>query len=435
MLTQYSPPRMAALFEDRARLERWWQVELAALDAHEALGHAPPGTGVEARACVPAIDRRLVEEVGERRKTTGHDVAAFVDVISARLGRHGRWFHFGLTSADVIDTANGLLLVEAVDLLDEGLDGLERLLAEQAQRYASAPVMGRTHGMHAEPTTLGAKIAIWVSRVGRDRARLAGARRTVGVGNVSGPVGTYANVDPEIEERTCAALGLERVVNAQFVSRDRYAEYLWACACVATTVEAMCTQIRLLHTSEVGEVQEAFRDGQKGSSSMPHKKNPSMSMELVGLSRVVRAYLVAAMESTAVWQEGDTTALAVERVVLPDASCLALFMVEQMSALVEGLIVDEAAMLARFDAAQGLPFSSALLHVLVEAGVERDVAYRAMQAAARAARGEGISLDEAFRRVAPVALSDERLEEAMSLERALRNVRVVTETAMRDVGR
>lgn len=428
-MTQYSPARMAALFSDRARLGRWWQVEVAALDAHETLGHAPPGTGAGARACVPAIDRQLMQEVAERRGTTGHDVAAFVDVIAARLGRHAPWFHFGLTSADVIDTANGLLLVKAIDLLDDGLRGLERLLADQVRQYASTPIMGRTHGMFAEPTTLGAKIAVWASRVGRDRDRLAGARRVIAVGNLSGPVGTYANVDPAVEELACAALGLARVVNAQFVSRDRYADYLWACACIATTVEALCTQIRLLHTSEVGEVQEEFHDGQKGSSSMPHKKNPSASMELVGLSRVLRGYLVSTMESTAAWQEGDTTALAVERVVLPDASCLALFMVERMSALVEGLIIDEAAMRAKFDDAQGLPFSSALLHVLVEAGVERDVAYRAMQATAHVARSEGIRLDEAFRREAPVALPDEQLEEAMSLERALRYVHAVTGVA------
>lgn len=396
MLQQYSPIRMTSLFSDRARLNRWWEVELAALEAQEVTGHVPSGTSATAQSQLPGIDEAVVAAVGERRKVTGHEMAAFVDVCCGRLEGTGRWLHYGLTSADVIDTANGLLLVRAVDLLDHGLADLEGVLVSRAQEFARTPTVGRTHGMHAEPVTFGAKIAISAARVERDRERLAYVRRVVGIANLSGPVGNYLNVDPAVEERACAALGLRTALNAQFVSRDRYADYVYACAAIGGTVEAICTQLRLLHTSEVGEVQEAFRDGQKASSSMPHKKNPSVSMELVGLSRVLRSYLVAAMESTAVWQEGDTTALAVERVVLPDASNLTLYLLEQATALMEGLVVDTAAMRRHLDEAGGLPLSSSLMHVLIEAGVERDQAYRTVQAAAAQARADGVPLRDAL---------------------------------------
>lgn len=424
MLTQYSPPRIAALFDDRSRLERWWEVELAALDAQEALGNAPPGTGARARERVPAIDEAVLRDVSERRRTTGHEVAAFVDVICDRLGRDAQWFHFGLTSADTIDTANGLLLVRAIELLEGARERLAQVLGDRALEHEQTPVMGRTHGMFAEPTTLGAKIAVWAARVRRDKERLASARRTAGVGNLSGPVGNYANVDPRVEQHVCEVLGLERVENAQFVSRDRYAQYVWACANVATTVEAIATQVRLLHMSEVHEVHESVRQGQKGSSSMPHKENPALSMELCGLARVVRGYLVTSMESTVAWQEGDTTSLAVERIVLPDVSSLTCYMLEQASALVGTLEVDREAMLEKFDDASGLFFSSSLMHLLIEGGLERDAAYRLMQRAAASARRERLSLQDAFAREQTGAIDGDQLAGAFSLERVLRNVGV-----------
>lgn len=428
MLTQYSPAGMAPLFSDRARVARWWEVELAALDAQEALGHAPPGTTAAARAHVPSIDQRLLGDIAQRRTVTGHEVAAFVDVIGDRLGRDAQWLHFGLTSADIIDTANGLLLVRALDVLAERARALAAVIVARADEHRHTPIMGRTHGMFAEPTTVGAKLAIWVSRVERDRRRLEAAREVVGVANMSGPVGNYSNVDPRVEQHACAVLGLARAVNAQFVSRDRYAEYVWACANIATTIEAIATQVRLLHASEVAEVHETFRDGQKGSSSMPHKKNPSVSMELCGLARVVRGYLTTSMESTVIWQEGDTASLAVERIVLPDVSNLTCFSLEQASRLVDALELDPVAMQEKFDAAAGLPFSSSLMHELIEAGLERKVAYRVMQRCAAAARREHLTLQEAFAREDLGELEAERISTAFSLERALRHVGEVTDS-------
>lgn len=396
MLEQYTPVGMISLFSDEARLARWWEVELAALEAQETTGHLPAGTAAAARDQLPEIDDVLVQDVQERRKVTGHEMAAFVDVLCGRIEGVGRWLHFGLTSADVIDTANSLLLVRAIDLFDQALAELEQLLMQRAREYARAPMIGRTHGMHAEPITFGSKLAVWATRVGRDRARCRYVRDTVGVGNLSGPVGNYLNVDPRVEDLVCTALGLSRALNAQFVSRDRYADYVWACASIGGTVEAICTQLRLLHASEVGEVQEAFGAGQKSSSSMPHKRNPSMSMELVGLCRVLRGHLIASMESTAVWHEGDTTALAVERVVLPDASKLALYLVERTTAVMERLIVETSTMERRLNEAGGVPFASSLMHLLIEEGVERDQAYRVVQAAAARAGKEGASLRDAL---------------------------------------
>lgn len=426
MLDQYCPPPMASLFTDRARLARWLQVELAVLDAQESLGHVPPGAGATARGTLPAIDEQFAAEVSERRLVTGHEMAAFVDVLGRRLGPSSRWLHFGLTSADVIDTANGLLLTRAAGLLDEALEGFRQVLARRAREFDSAPIMGRTHGMFAEPTTFGAKVALWALRVGRDRDRLAVARKAVAVGSLSGPVGNYANIDPRAEAMACASLGLEPAVNAQFVARDRYAEYVWACASIGSTIEHICTGVRLLHASEVAEVRELFRDGQKGSSSMPHKENPSVSMELCGLSRVLRGYLVTSMENTAVWHEGDTTALAAERVVLPHVSNLTFYAIGKAASLVESLVIDQAAMLEKFERARGLPLSSSVMHVLIQAGMDRDAAYRMMQAAAAEALAQGVTLREAFAGQPITPVPDERLDEAFSLDHALRNAHVIT---------
>ena len=424
MLEQYCPTRMASLFSDRARLARWWEVELAALEAQEATGHAPPGTAAVARSRLTEIDDDLLRQVGERRKVTGHEMAAFVDVLCGRLGAAGRWIHFGLTSADVIDTGNSILLLRASDLLEESLARLEEVLARRARELANAVMIGRTHGMHAEPLTFGTTLAIWAARAERDRTRLSSARDRFGVGNLSGPVGNYLNVDPRVEEHACAALGLRRAVNAQFVSRDRYAEYVFACVCIGNTTEAICTQLRLLHASEIGEVQEWFGPDRKGSSSMPHKKNPSVSMELTGLSRVLRSYLMASLESTAVWQEGDTTALAVERVVLPDVSNLTLYLLDQVTALVKHLVVDAATMRRHLDEAGTLPFSSSLMHRLIEAGAERDQAYRLVQTAASRARAEGLTLQDALPSEALEMLQGDADAGVFGVERVLRHVEI-----------
>jgi adenylosuccinate lyase len=425
MLEEYSPPAMAELFDVRARMQRWLEIEMAAMDAEEQLGHAPAGTAATARAHAPRVDEELVDAVRERRHVTGHEMAAFVDVVGAQLGSAETWFHAGLTSADVIDTGNGLMLRRACDVLASRLTELRDAVARLATEHASTPIMGRTHGMYAEPTTFGAKLTGWALRLDRDRERLESARAMVAVGQLSGPVGTYSNIDPRVEEAVCASLGLGRSVNGQFVARDRYAQYVWACANIATTIEAIATQVRLLHTSEVGEVHEAFRSGQKGSSSMPHKKNPTLSMELCGLARVVRGYLVTSMESTVIWQEGDTTSLAVDRVVLPDVSNLTCYQLERALVLVESLDVDTAAMLEKFELSGGLPFSPAVMQALIEGGVDRDAAYRMVQAAAAIASREGVGLESAFVSANGDTIAREDLARAFSLEHALRNVPVV----------
>ncbi len=378
----------------------------------------------------PRVDAAFVRAVAERERTTDHDVAAFVDVVQAAIGQpEGSWIHYGLTSSDVVDTALCATLTQAADLLIEAGRQLVAALKARAVETIGVPVTGRTHGMQAEPTTFGAKFSLWALQAGRDVERLRAARDRVAVGKLSGAVGTYSNIDPRVEEHVCRALGLTPTPATQVVSRDRHAEYLWACASVGATVESIATEVRHLASSELGEVEEPFKPGQKGSSAMPHKRNPILSERLCGLARVLRGYLVAGLEDVALWHERDISHSSVERVVLPDASALALYVLQKAEGLVEGLVIHPERALATLERGSlGLVFSQSVLLALVAGGASRDDAYRIVQRDARQACRRGPALPPGPRGgPRGHAVCRRALDEAFDLTRALRHVHRFTD--------
>ncbi|MCU1493967.1 MAG: Adenylosuccinate lyase [Acidimicrobiaceae bacterium] len=429
MIPRYSLPEMAALFTDEARLGLWLEVELLAVEAWSKLGVVPPEHAAAVRSRAPKADAALVAAVAEREAVTDHDVAAFVDVVQESIGApEGSWVHHGLTSSDVVDTALSATLVAAADLLIEASGELVAALKRSALRYAELPMLGRTHGMHAEPTTFGVKLALFCLQADRDRDRLRRARTAIAVGKLSGAVGTYSNIDPAVEEHVCAALGLRPVPATQVIARDRHAELLYACASVGATIEGLATELRHLQRSEVAETEEAFGAGQKGSSAMPHKRNPITSERLVGMARVLRGYLVAGLEDIALWHERDISHSSVERIVLPDANLLAYYCLRRMTRLIDNLVVREDRMLENLLVGSlGLVFSQPVLLALVAAGATRDAAYRIVQRAARTSYEQRRPFREVLEadpdlvaalgahRVAPT------LDEAFDLARALRH--------------
>src|SRR5580658_4509314 len=424
MIPRYSPPDMAALFTDTARFAMWLEVELLATDALAMEGLVPTEDAATCLAKAPTVDDAFVAEVLEREKVTDHDVAAFVDVVQDRIGAPaGSWIHYGLTSSDVVDTALSATLARAADLLLADLDAFVAALKARALELMDVPVTGRTHGMHAEPTTFGAKFALWALQADRDRVRLRAARAAVAVGKLSGAVGTYSNIEPAVEAYVCGALGLTPVPATQVIARDRHAEYLYAMASIGATVELMCTEIRHLARSEVGEAEEPFRAGQKGSSSMPHKRNPILSERLCGLARLQRGYLGAGLEDVALWHERDISHSSVERVALPDASLLACYMLRKATGLAVGLVVHpERALKNLTEGTLGLVFSQSVLLALVSSGLTRDEAYRIVQRDARLAWEEQRPLRTILEADAEVTLDTAQLNAAFDLTRTLRHV-------------
>ncbi len=377
MIPRYSLAPMAALFTDEARYRAWLEVEILATEGQAEVGVVPP-------AAVTAIRDRAdftVAEIEAREQITEHDVAAFVDVVQVHIGEpEAAWLHYGLTSSDVVDTALSLTLVRATDLLLESVDALVKVLVAQAHKYSGVPMVGRTHGIHAEPTTFGAKVSLWALAAQRDRERVARARAGIAVGKLSGAVGTFSNIDPQVEQYVCKKLGLTPVPATQVIARDRHAELLYACASLGATVESFALEIRHLQRTEVREVEEPFRSGsQKGSSAMPHKRNPVKCEQICGLARVLRANLQAGLENVALWHERDISHSSVERIVLPDSLNLAYYITEKFRAIAEGMVVYPERMLENLHASYGLVFSQPVLLALVEAGCSRDDAYRMVQ--------------------------------------------------------
>ena len=428
MIPRYSRPAMAALFTDEARLARWLEVEVLVAEALASVGVVPEDDAKAIRERAPEVTAAFVAAVAERERVTDHDVAAFVDVVQAAVGPPaGKWVHHGLTSSDVVDTALCATLTEAADLLVRASGELVAALKRRALEFRSTPMVGRTHGVHAEPTTFGAKLALWCLQADRDRTRLLRAREAVAVGKLSGAVGTYSNVDPQVERRVCEALGLTPVPASQVIARDRHAEYLWACACAGASVEQFATEVRHLQRTEVREVEEPFRVGQKGSSAMPHKRNPITCERLSGLARVLRANVGPGLEDVALWHERDISHSSVERVILPDSSILTDYVLAKMRDVVEGMRVHPARMLDNINLSHGLVFSQPVLLALVAAGLSRDDAYRVVQEVAMAAWEGGTSFRSLLEADGRVPLTAEQLDEAFSLERALRNVGSVFE--------
>ncbi len=422
MIPRYSLPPMADLFTDEAKYGTWLEVEVLATEAWATLGVVPEADARAVRERA-GFDARAVEE---RERVTEHDVAAFVDVVQERVGQPaGAWVHYGLTSSDVVDTALSVTLTRAVDLLLDAAGTLESVIAGRARELRDTAMIGRTHGVHAEPTTFGAKLALWAMQVRRDRVRLLRARDAIAVGKLSGAVGTYSNVDPRVEAYVCDHLGLRPVPATQVLARDRHAEFLYACASVAATVESFALEIRHLQRTEVREVEEPFRAGaQKGSSAMPHKRNPVKCEQLCGLARVVRANLQAGLEDVALWHERDISHSSVERIVLADSALLAFYELVKFASIVEGMHVYPERMLENLDASYGLVFSQPVLLALVESGLSRDDAYRIVQRNAMATWEQRRPFLDVLRADADVraALPGERLAACFDLKRALANV-------------
>jgi adenylosuccinate lyase len=415
---------MAALFTDEARLRMWLEVELLAVEGWAEIGEVPAEVAKAVRARAPKVDAPFVAAVAERERVTDHDVAAFVDVVQTAIGQpEGSWVHYGLTSSDVVDTAQCATLVQAADLLLEASDALVSVLKRRAAEFIDTPMAGRTHGMQAEPTTFGAKLALWCLQADRDRRRLRTARDGIAVGKLSGAVGTYSNIDPRVECHVCRELGLVPVPATQVIARDRHAELLYACAASGSTVETIATEVRHLARTEVGEVEEAFGAGQKGSSAMPHKRNPILSERLAGLARVLRGYIQPALEDVALWHERDISHSSVERVILPDALLLTYYLLRKTAALVDGLVVHAGRMRANVvEASLGLVFSQSVLLGLVASGMPRDDAYRIVQRDARTAWEQGRALRAVLEEDPEVGLDEAGLDDAFSLKRALAHV-------------
>ena len=433
MIDRYSLPEMATLFDDEARFARWLEVELLATEAWSALGVVPAVDADWARAHAPVVDGAFVAEVAAREAVTDHDVAAFVDVVQQHIGGSaGKWIHYGLTSSDVVDTALCSTLTAAADLLVDAASGLIAVLKRRAHEHRDAAMAGRTHGVHAEPTTFGVKLALWCLQVDRDRTRLRHARDAIAVGKLSGAVGTYSNIDPAVEASVCAALGLVPVPATQVISRDRHAQYLYACASVGATIEMIATEVRHLQRTEVSEVEEGFRAGQKGSSAMPHKRNPITAERLSGLARILRGNLSAGLEDVSLWHERDISHSSVERVILPDSSLLAYYVLRKCASLIDGLRVDAGKMLANLDLSLGLVFSQPVLLALVASGLTRDDAYRIVQEDAASARADGKPFRSVLEADVRVSLTADQLDDAFGLDRALRNT-ASTFAAMEEV--
>ena len=427
MIERYSRPAMKRVWSEEGRLARWLEVELAALDAWADLGVVPADAAAQVRERAKPPSPERVAEIEQR---TQHDLAAFVDAVAQAVGPAGRWLHYGLTSSDVLDTATALQVREAGALIVAGLDAALEAVIRRAEEHRETVTAGRTHGVHAEPTTFGAKLAGWAFELERDRERVVTALAGMRVGKLAGAVGTYGGGDPEVERIACERLGLvPEIVSTQVVPRDRHAELLAALAVTAASLERFATEVRHLARTELREVQEPFRGGQKGSSAMPHKRNPVVAERICGLARVVRSAAVVALENVALWHERDISHSSAERIVLPDAFLALDYMLDRFAWLVDGLVVDAARMRRNLDSSHGLVSSQRVLLALVAAGLARDEAYRLVQRSALAAWDEERDFRELLAADAEVTarLGPDELAEAFDLGRALEHVDVLFE--------
>jgi len=377
VIARYARPEMRRIWSEEGKLARWFDVELAALDAWAELGVVPAAdvAAIRARAAPPTPER-----VAELERTTDHDLAAFVDAVAEQVGAEGRWFHYGLTSSDVVDTALALQVRDAGGLILHGIDAALGAVVQLAETHRSTVCIGRSHGIHAEPTTFGWKLAGWAFELERARDRVRRALDGCRVGQFSGTVGTYAAIDPEVERLACERLGLEpEPVSTQVIPRDRHAELLAALALCASSLDRFATEIRHLARTEVREVEEPFAAGMKGSSAMPHKRNPKVAERICGLARVVRAAAAVGLENVPLWHERDISHSSAERVVIPDAFLALDYMLDRFRWIVEGLVVHADRMERNLWASHGLFFSHRLLLALVEHGLDRAEAYRLVQ--------------------------------------------------------
>ncbi|HEX9779615.1 MAG TPA: adenylosuccinate lyase [bacterium] len=404
MIPRYTLPAMGALWSEEHRLRVMLDVELLVLDAQAKRGLVP-------RAAVAAIRRKArlnLARIAQRESRTQHDVIAFIEHLEEQVGPHGRYLHFGLTSSDVLDTALAAQLRDASTLLIAGVRDLLGALRQQARRYRDTLIIGRTHGVHAEPTTFGLKLAVFYDEFRRHLARLERAREEISVGKISGAVGTFANVEPGIERDVCRRLGLKPApISTQIIQRDLHASYVSALALVGASLEQLAVEIRHLQRTEVGEVEEPFGAGQKGSSAMPHKKNPIICERVAGMARLLRGYVVAAMENVALWHERDISHSSVERVILPDATIALDYMLQQMTRVIRGLVVHPDRMRQNLESTHGVVYSGQVLLALMRKGLSRTQAYELVQRCALDAWRHGHRLEQAL-------AADERVRKHLS---------------------
>ena len=424
MIPRYSREPMARIWSEENKFAAWLKVELAAMAALADAGIIPAEVPERAKSKAECdADRILAIE-----KETHHDVAAFVDQVASGLGEDGRYFHFGLTSSDVLDTALALRLKEAAELLLSGLDEILEVLKDKAYAYHDLVMVGRTHGVHAEPVTLGLKFALWYAEFQRQRQRLAAARDTVSVGKLSGAVGTFAHLPPEVEAGVCQRLGLTPApISTQIIQRDRHAHYLTTLALIGASIEKVATEIRHLQRTEVREAEEAFGAKQKGSSAMPHKRNPVLSENLCGLARVLRGNALTALENVALWHERDISHSSAERVIIPDSNILLDFMIHRLKGVLTNLAVYPENLAANLADSRGLVFSQSLLLALVHQGLTRDEAYRLTQRAAMQVWEQGGTFKERVLADPDIGkiISQAELEKLFDLKHHLRHVDAV----------
>jgi adenylosuccinate lyase len=431
MIERYTLAEMGALWSEETRFQKWLEVEIAVCEVHAEMGTIPA-------AAVEQIKARAkfsVARINEIEQTTNHDVIAFTTNLAESIGEAARFVHYGLTSSDVVDTANALLLRDASDLLLGKIDALLPVLKRRALEFKHTPQVGRTHGIHAEPTSFGLTFALWYDEMRRNRARLLRAREAVAVGKISGAVGAFALLDPIVEEKVCARLGLKPApVSTQIIQRDSYAEYLATLAIIASSLEKFALQVRHWQRTEVREAQERFSKGQKGSSAMPHKRNPIISERICGMARVVRANSVVGLENVALWHERDISHSSAERVVLPDSSIVLDYMLQKTASLVDGLVVYPERMLENLNATRGLVFSGQLLLALTQKGVARETAYEWIQRNAMKVWDEGKDFKTLIKADADISahLSEAEIDRVFSLDTYLRNVGAVFDRVFRD---
>jgi len=426
MIDRYTLPEMGALWSEQNKFQKWLEVELAVCDVHAEMGTIPAAAVEEIRARA----RFSVARINEIERITNHDVIAFTTNLAESIGEPARFVHYGLTSSDVVDTANALLLRDSADILLKKIDSLQEVLKRRAFEFKHTPQVGRTHGIHAEPTSFGLTFALWYDEMRRQHERMVRAREAVAVGKISGAVGAFAHLDPQVEEKVCRRLGLKAApVSTQIIQRDIYAEYLSTLALIASSLEKFALNIRHWQRTEVREAQERFTKGQKGSSAMPHKRNPIISERLCGLARVVRANSMVGLENVPLWHERDISHSSAERVVLPDSSIALDYMLHKATNLIDGLVVYPARMLENLNATRGLIFSGQLLLALTNKGVSRETAYDWVQRNAMQVWDEEkdfqtlVKADKEIR----TQLSIEEIERVFSVEHYLRNVDAIFE--------
>ena len=421
MIPRYTRPEMARIWSDKNRFRTWLAVEVAATETLAAAGIVPKdaATAIRARA------NFSVERIFAIEAEVKHDVIAFTTAVAEIVGPHSRWFHYGLTSNDVVDTAQALLIQQASSLIAADLERLAEVLERRAWEFKDTPMIGRTHGIHAEPITFGFKIANWYSETQRNIARFKGAAEDLRVGKFSGAVGTFAHLTPELEEEMCARLGLKAAaVSSQVIQRDRHAFYLATLATIASTLDKIATEIRHLQRTEVREAEEYFSEKQKGSSAMPHKRNPVTSEQISGLARVVRANAQAGFENVALWHERDISHSSAERIIIPDSTTLADYLLNKTANLIETMFVYPKRMMSNLESTRGLVFSGQLLLDLVESGISREDAYRLVQSHAMRAWKEDLDFHELIVNDPEIVgrLPRAKIERAFDLKRQLRNI-------------